>query len=83
MRVAALLLEGCPNAYWDVFRSSGRIPDASQHKTKLFGTYPDGVDLASNVHGSVIGHVVYGKSWANQRSLEKLYALVLDACRGN
>jgi hypothetical protein len=83
VHVAALLLEACPNAYWDVFRSTGRIPDGSQHKTKLFGTFTDGVDLASNVHGSVIGHVGYGKPWSKQRSLEGLYALTLDACRGN
>jgi hypothetical protein len=50
---------------------------------KLFGTFDDGVDLANNVYGSVIGHVVHGKPWSKQRSPKELYDLTLDACREN
>lgn len=83
MHVAGLVLEACPSAHWDVFRGSGRVRDASHHRTKLFGAFPDGVDLSSNVYGSVIGHVVHGKPWRNQRSLEELYALTVEECRGS
>lgn len=81
VHIAALLLEACPDAHWDVFRSRGRIRDGSHHRTKLFGTYAAGVDLSSNIYGSVIGHVVHGKPWSKQRSLEELYTLTLEASK--
>lgn len=83
MHLAALLLKNCPNAYWDVLQSTGPLHEGTHHKTKLFGTYADGVDLANNVYGAVIGHVLYGKPWTNQTSLAELYADLLNACRSS
>jgi hypothetical protein len=71
--LATLISASAPEAHWDVYRAPRRKHDVDQHRTKLFGTRPAGVDPSRMVYGAVIGHVHHGKPWDQQETLETLY----------
>lgn len=77
--LATLIMAAVPEAHWDVYRAPGRKNDVDQHRTKLFGTRPLGVDPSGMVYGPVIGHVYHGKPWRDQQTLEGLYTYSLSS----
>lgn len=76
--LATLVVEAAPQAHWDVYRAPRRTHDVDQHRTKLFGTRPMGVDPAGMIHTAVIGHLAHGKPWNEQQTLATLYTYTLQ-----
>ncbi len=81
--LATLLMADEPALYWDVYRVPKRLRDFNQHRIKLFGIWPDGVELAQMVYSSVIGRVHYGNPWSEERSLEDIFVYSLTASGAN
>lgn len=77
--LATLVIAAVPDAHWDVYRAPRRKNDVNQHRTRLFGTRPLGIDPSSMVYGPVIGHVYHRRPWSEQQTLRSLYEYSLSA----
>lgn len=76
--LATLVMAAAPEADWDVYRVPRRRHDVNQHRTKLFGTRPLGVDSSGMIYTAVIGHTLHGRPRSEQQTLESLYAYSLQ-----